>query len=147
MSTLLYRLVKKIVGDRPYDAEIDHNYMLRWFLLPRNRLCNIYYHQFIGSDAPIPHDHPWVSMSIVLKGQYIEHTPQGSHTRKEGHIGVRGAKSMHWIEISETVHTLFITGPRTRNWGFQCEDRWVSHDDYIRRRGSDRLANGCGEKA
>ncbi len=142
---LLFRLIKKIIGDRPFDVEVDKNYMERWFLIPRNRVFNIYFHRFIGSDAPIPHDHPWLCLSFILDGEYIEHTPNGSFKRSAGHVSLKPAKSLHWIEIESPVYTIFFTGPRYRDWGFQCENKWVPHKQYIEQRGSNRLANGCGE--
>ncbi len=142
---MLDRSDQKRIKNRPCDIVIDHDYMERWYLIPRNRFFNIYYHHFFGSDAPVPHDHPWVSLSVILDGQYIEHTPKGSFARKASNITFRGPKALHWIEIDQPVRTLFITGPRLRRWGFQCANRWVDFEEYIANRGDNRLANGCGE--
>src|ERR1700761_448041 len=50
-------------------------YMRRWWVIPRNRFFNIYLHNFLRSDDDRAlHDHPWVNMSILLWGRYIEHT-------------------------------------------------------------------------
>jgi len=124
---------------------IDVDYMERWFIIPRNRFFNIYFHHFFGSDAPTPHDHPWVSMGIILDGEYIEHTPKGDFIRKKGSVTFRLPSSLHWVEIDKPVYTLFITGPRVRRWGFQCKNRWVDFREYIDARGDNRLASGCGE--
>ncbi len=145
ITKLLLRLIEKHVLTRPYDVLVDEDYMRRWYIIPRNRFFNIYFHLFFGSDADTPHDHPWVSMSWILRGSYIEHTPQGDYVRKTGDITLRGPRALHWIEIDRPVYTLFLTGPRVRVWGFQCREKWYSHTDYIAARGPDRLANGCGE--
>lgn len=144
ITKLTLKLIRRITR-RPPDFIVDVDYMDRWYIIPRNRFFNIYFHNFIGSDAPTPHDHPWISLGWILQGQYIEHTPTGPHIRKQGDIRFRMPKSLHWIEIDKPVYTLFITGPRVRRWGFQCKDRWVDHETYIARRGGNRLASGCGE--
>ena len=125
---------------------VDVDYMERWFIIPRNRFFNIYFHRFFGSDAPTPHDHPWISLGVILDGEYLEHTPKGDFVRKTGNLTIRLPSSLHWIEIDKPVYTLFITGPRVRRWGFQCKDRWVDFREYIDRRGNNRLASGCGEE-
>lgn len=125
---------------------IAPEYMERWFMIPRNRFFNIYFHRFMGSDAPTPHDHPWFSFSLILKGSYIEHTPEGDYIRTEGDFTFRMPTALHWIEIDKPVYTLFITGPRVRRWGFQCKNGWMDFREYIGNRDSDRLASGCGEE-
>jgi hypothetical protein len=55
---------------RPPDVVIggkDHPYMLRWWVWPRNRVCNLYLHRFLRSDDDRAlHDHPWINVSIPL---------------------------------------------------------------------------------
>lgn len=141
----LFRLIKKITDSRPPDALIDIDYMERWYLIPRNRLFNIYAHRFIGSDAPTPHDHPWFSLGLILDGDYLEHTPKGTTHKRTGNISIRSPSYLHWIEIDQPVHTLFITGPNLFNWGFLCKSGWMDHEQYIAQRGPNRRASGCGE--
>jgi hypothetical protein len=125
-------------------------YLLRWWLIPRNPVFNIYLHQFWRSDDDRAlHDHPWVNMSIVLEGGYIEHTiaAGGIHSkapRNAGDVVLRSPRRAHRIELLTRrivtnedgkrtwttkelpCWTLFITGPRLRTWGFHCPDRgWV----------------------
>ena len=145
LTKLLLKLITNTMRHRPYDFLVDHDYMERWFIIPRNRFFNIYAHRFIGSDAPTPHDHPWFSLGWILSGQYVEHTPSGQSIKKAGSITLRAPSSLHWIEIDKPVITLFITGPRWRKWGFLCSTKWVPFDEYIARRGDDRMASGCGE--
>ena len=120
-------------------------------------LFNIYYHHFMGSDADTMHDHPWWSISFILKGGYDEHTPLKMHStgtcigiedinyKGQGSITFRRALDAHWIEIDKPVHTLFITGPKVRSWGFLCDKGWVHWKDYVVKRGNNRHGNGCGE--
>lgn len=110
---------------------IGHNYMRRWYIIPRNPLANIYLHEFKGSDDDRAlHTHPWWSCSIILAGWYLEHIPQFPLSpagptqaifRDTGAITSRPPEGAHRIEILATpAITLFITGPRIREWGFWC---------------------------
>ena len=145
ITKILFKLIKHLMKKRKCDLLVDIDYMERWYIIPRNRYFNIYAHYFIGSDANVPHDHPWYSFGWILKGEYIEHTVYGSETKKEGSKTFRTPNAFHWIEIDKPVYTLFITGPRIKNWGFLCGTKWIEHKKYIQKRGSNRLANGCGE--
>lgn len=51
-------------------------YMLRWWVIPRNKWFNIYLHKFLRDDEDrAAHNHPWVSWSFILKGSYTEYRP------------------------------------------------------------------------
>jgi len=56
---------------RPPDFVIgppDDPYMRRWWLLPRNRVLNVYLHHVRHDDDDRAlHDHPWASLSILLR--------------------------------------------------------------------------------
>jgi hypothetical protein len=143
-AKLLQALLWLTRNQQPYV--IDTDYLVRYYIIPKNRIFNIYLHYFTGSDAPTPHDHPWWSLGLILKGRYIEHTAKGSFVRKTGALSLRTPSTIHWIEIDQPIYTLFITGPNRHQWGFFCEDgNYYQHEDYMRRRGPDRLASGCGE--
>src|ERR1700684_1178987 len=49
-------------------------YMLRWYILPRNPLFNVYLHKFLRNDDDdrALHDHPWPSLSLLVKGWVVE---------------------------------------------------------------------------
>ena len=51
-------------------------YLLRWWLVPRNKVANAYLHKFFRSDDDrAHHDHPWLfNVTIMIKGRYFEHT-------------------------------------------------------------------------
>lgn len=55
----------------------ENPYLIRWWLLPRNRFpINIYLHRMLRSDDDRAlHDHPWWFLSIILSGGYIEIRP------------------------------------------------------------------------
>ena len=107
------------------------DYLRRWFVIPRNPLFNIYLHEFGRSDDDRAlHDHPWVSLSILLQGEYTEHriAAGGIHQRRVHRAGAviwRGLGYPHRTELhAGPVQTLFITGPRVRQWGFHCPKGW-----------------------
>lgn len=59
----------QVIGDQPDP------YLLRWYVIPRNPLFNVYLHKFLRDDDDRAlHDHPWWFVSVILHGGYIEHT-------------------------------------------------------------------------
>ena len=65
--------------------------------------------------------------------------------RKPGHVVFRGARSLHRLELlSPRVRTLFLTGPRVREWGFMAPEGWVPHERYKQSR---RLFDCLEEKS
>ena len=104
----------------------DNPYLKRWWIIKRNQWFNIYLHHFLRSDDDRAlHDHPWWNLSILLKGRYIEHMPKGQALRRRGQMVLRGATAAHRVELIDgPVWTLFITGPKIREWGFHCPLGW-----------------------
>lgn len=129
------RRLRRIAAQRPPDFVIGGQvepYLRRWWLIPRNRLFNVYLHEILRSDDDRAlHDHPWWNCSVVLAGYYIEHTiaAGGIHRREIRYVGrvvFRRATAAHRIEIVRPCWSLFITGPAVRSWGFHCpEIGWV----------------------
>lgn len=132
----------------------ENPYLLRWWIIPRNRFFNIYLHKFLRSDDDRAlHDHPWWSCSIILRGGYREHLPGGLiKLRHAGRIIFRRAEQAHRVElygvyITRPAWTLFITGPKVREWGFHCPQGWRHWRDFIgvpvgEARG-DEIGKGC----
>jgi len=112
---------------RKPDMVINHNYLKRWFVIPRNRFFNIYLHCFTGSDYDRAlHDHPWWSLSILMKGELIEHTFNAKKTIPRWLPIIRSAKRAHRIELVRgPAWTIFITGPKIRPWGFYSKAGWL----------------------
>ena len=140
----------------------DRPYLLRHFLIPRNPVFNIYVHQFLRSDDDRAlHDHPWLfNCSVLLDGGYIEHTPTGLFFRDSGDWKLRWGSAPHRVELVEVwpedpesdelselqpCWTIFITGPRIREWGFHCPKVWVHWRDFTDSRDSGSVGKGCGE--
>ena len=123
-------------------------YLRRWWVIPRNAGCNVYLHEILRSDDDRAlHDHPWPNTSMLLDGRYVEHTPEGSALREPGWIGSRPAEAAHRLEIlpGERAVSLFITGPKVREWGFHCPKGWVRWQDFTGGVNGELVGRGCGE--
>lgn len=126
-------------------------YMKRWWVIPRNRFFNIYLHHILRDDEDRAlHDHPWVNLSIVLRGCYYEVTPSdGGLLRKEGSFVLRRATAAHrlflphWQKKNIGTWSLFITGPVVREWGFHCPQGWRHWRDFVDGRDAGSIGKGC----
>jgi len=130
----------------------DNPYLLRWWIVPRNGLFNIYLHKFLRDDDDRAlHDHPWPSLSFVLGGGYIEHTPGRQWARTPGALVVRRATSAHRVELfrdgdsPRAAISLFFTGPHIRRWGFHCPNGWVHWKVFVQETDHGAVGRGCGE--
>lgn len=139
-----------LMADRDPDFIIGDHYLLRWWVIPRNQLYNLYLHDIRKSDDDrAMHDHPWENTSLLLSGGYIEHTPEGVFERKVGDIVHRKPTDLHRLEVipGQRAISLFATGPKVRDWGFQCPKGWVSWQDFTSPTDSSKTGRGCGEYA
>jgi hypothetical protein len=142
MDLMLERQPDFLIG--PADAP----YLRRWWVIPRNEMSNVYLHEILRSDDDRAlHDHPWQNTSVLLVGSYVEHTPEGSFVREPGSIVHRQATDCHRLEVNRgaRVVSLFITGPKVRDWGFHCPKGWVRWQDFVDDRDSGLVGRGCGE--
>lgn len=136
------------IMQREPDVIIGDNYLRRWWVIPRNNHHNMYLHEILRSDDDRAlHDHPWKNISWVIDGGYIEHLPDGiAIERRAGDIVQRHAEALHRLEIAEggRALSLFITGPKVREWGFACPQGWRHWRDFV---GEDttQVGRGCGE--
>ncbi|MBD2842686.1 hypothetical protein [Erythrobacter rubeus] len=137
---------------RAPDFVIGDNYLRRWWILPRNNYLNIYLHEFRRSDDDRAlHDHPWPSTSFIIEGGYLEHTPEGVFKRKAGDVVGREAEAMHRVELFKSgsgespAVSLFVTGSKVREWGFDCAQGWVSWMDFTNSEHPGQVGRGCGE--
>lgn len=139
-------------------GSLDRPYLLRWWVLPRNRLLNIYLHNIrFDDDDRAPHDHPWFSISFPIKGQLTEHRPdKAPRILRRFRPYIRRAKALHRLEVGSDRHdpealpqdvwTIFITGPKVRDWGFLCpQSLWVPWQDFVSSENPGEMGRGCGE--
>lgn len=148
------------VSNRSPDFVIgtpESPYLNRWYVIPRNRFFNVYLHQILRSDDDRAlHDHPWVNLSIVLRGAYREIMPSGHprHVgnemlkwRRRGSMVARWPSSAHRLEIDagRPCWSLFITGPKVREWGFWCPQGWKVWTAFVDSGNTGAVGPGCGE--
>jgi hypothetical protein len=125
----------QLMASREPDFIIGDNYLRRWWVIPRNREVNVYLHEINKSDDDRAfHDHPWANTSYLIRGSYIEHTPEGSFVREAGQTIERPATALHRLECVDNarVISLFMTGPIVREWGFDCPQGWRHWTEYTK---------------
>lgn len=138
---------KRIVMDRVENEPYLERYYV--FLRERDRFpFNVFLHKFLKSDPDDVHDHPWPYATLILKGGYWEWIPHfdtvGRKTgeyqvwRGPGHFRVSKARSFHRIELDPdiTAWTLFMPGPKQREWGFMVRNQWIQWEEYLKQRKS-----------
>ncbi len=136
-------------------------YLLRWWVIPRNRVLNVYLHCILRSDDDRAlHDHPWPFVSIILRNGYVEHRfddpdwrsdPQRRVRTRMTHHGERAVvfrlpRTPHRLQIlpDSWAMTLVITGPVIRPWGFWCPQGWRDSREYaIQTDDSSVIGRGC----
>jgi len=157
-----------IIGGR------EDPYLKRHWLIPRNRFLNIYVHEFLRSDDDRAlHDHPWLfNASWLIDGCYVEHTiAEGGvqhRTQRVGgdwkfrwgpaphrvelqtmadlleDAGIEGAQVWPWNAEPLPCWTVFITGPRCREWGFHCPDQgWIHWKRFTAPDDQGAIGKGC----
>ena len=143
-SGWLPRAIIRWASQRTPHRVIGERYLHRWHVLPRNRLCNVYLHKFLGDDDDRAlHDHPWISLSWCLAGRMVEYTASQTNAIDQGQFKYRKGRYAHRLEIVEgPVWTLFITGPKFREWGFHCPQGWRHWREFTDESG-DRIGRGC----
>mgnify|MGYP006972424590 CR=1 FL=1 len=128
-------------------------YLLRWHVIPRNPIFNVYLHCFLRSDDDrAHHDHPWLfNISRILRNAYTQHTITAGGTLIR-RIYVAGDWLFRWWAAPHRIElhrgpcwTLFITGPKVRSWGFYCPNRWVHWKEFTDADDHGAIGRGCGE--
>jgi hypothetical protein len=139
-------------------GEPERPYLRRWWIMPRNETCNVYLHEILRSDDDrAGHDHPWPNTSFVIEGQYEEiafwrdqpWVEEYRCTRRAGDVVQRQAEDTHRLILPDggRAISLFLTGPKVRDWGFWCPngERWVHWRDFTGGESGELVGRGCGE--
>ena len=136
-------------------------YLRRWWLISRNSYFNVYLHEMLLDDDVVLHDHPYWSVSLVLTNGLMENyklnpeTPELSKRRwlREGQVVLRSSTFAHQLIVAKPAWTLFVTGPRIREWGFWCPRGWIPWRQYVgegqdsgKPGGVSGIGRGCGEQ-
>lgn len=107
-------------------------YLRRWRVI-QTPLCSLYLHKIVRGDSdPFVHDHPWVFLSIILRGGYVEvRRDNFTHQLRERHVrwwNYMSRDDAHYIKTLDRnpTWTLLFVGRRRRTWGF-----WVPSREHI----------------
>lgn len=125
-------------------TDVDSEYIRRLHVLktPWFAIC---LHWILKPDAePYVHDHPVTFLSLILRGGYCEERQQvwsGYAQRDEVRTTHRTHRWFNFIRASKgdrhrITHvfpktlTVCFMGPKTREWGFWIDGKWVYWKDY-----------------
>lgn len=113
----------------------DCPYVIRWLI--ETPIGSIRIHHWLGPDDDRAfHDHPWWFVTLILKGGYTDHSPNGTEYLKFGNIRYRPALHRHTvIPDPKGAWTLLITGQKTRDWGFWWANKFVKANKWFASRG------------
>ena len=128
----------------------EQDYLLRIYLIPRNKILNVHLHVWHASDSydTVLHDHPWASLSILLRGRLTEHATADGSRPDSGKPVLRRKMRRFWPTFRRARHyhaievppgqkrrpvTLFLTGRVVRSWNFWCrrQEKELPHDTYL----------------
>jgi len=109
---------KERMGEDPNDP-----YLYRWTFIFFNYSIRI--HHWIRSDDDRHfHDHPWNFMSIILKGKYVNVTPEGKFHVEAISRWKSNAKDKHYLKIPEGgAWTVLLCGKPFHKWGFYVDGK------------------------
>lgn len=147
--------LRSLLSGKPHFAigGWENPYLLRWYLIPRNRWFNVYLHKFLRDDDDRAlHDHPWWFVSIVIKGGYFEYVEGArSLVRSAPSIAYRPAELRHRVRLFRDLATgkliscwtLVITGRKSREWGFWCPQGFVPWHEFVAPNDEGAVGRGC----
>ena len=119
-------------------------YLTRYYVIkkPFSWFPGIYIHYFHSGDNDLElHDHPWSrSFSIILKGSYREeyriNNSVSSRILSPGNINFVSGSKFHRVDLlDKQVWTLFISGPRVKDWGFwdRYTGKYTPHKEFFKK--------------
>lgn len=109
-------------------------YLERWILWLGFTLRVHKFHK--GDDDRAFHDHPWWFITIPLR-PYSERTPGNTvQVLRRFRPRFRPAKHRHIVQLIDArpVWTIIITGPKSKEWGFWEQDRFIHHSLWLKER-------------
>jgi len=147
---MLLKLLEKMDRKRiVYDRLDNEPYLERYYLFLKERKrfpFNVFLHKFLKSDPDDVHDHHWPFATLILRGGYWEWRPQFNQQGQKigevarwcgpGSFRTASATTYHRIELDPAVTcwTLFMPGPKQRDWGFLVRNVWVQWEQYLKQR-------------
>jgi len=137
LSNLSVKALKKIskrLKERKVVSPTGLLYLVRYYLLRKswhNLPFSVYIHHFNAPDWDRSlHDHPWIwGLSFIVSGGYVEERFNSKTkkidliTRNPWRINYLRGSDFHRIkELKGDVWTIFVSGKRTKKWGFMSDD-------------------------
>jgi len=100
-------------------------YLYRWTLIFFGYSIRLH-HWIKSDDRRYFHDHSCDLISIVIKGQYYNVTPEGKFLAKAWHPRKMKATQRHYLDIpKEGAWTIILCGRPYHKWGFYVNDhKW-----------------------
>jgi len=159
-ESVLTKILKALTFPRKPDFIITKGdgspYMLRWYILPRNKLLNIYLHNILASDDPRAlHDHRAHNISFIIKGSYIEHFQDKIIVRNAPCVVFRKGDTPHRIQLFKNpfitgrelpTWSIFIKLKDYREWGFWCPKGWRHWEEFVSKTDDgNSIGKGCSE--
>jgi hypothetical protein len=147
-------MTEKVQGGKPgsekrwaflegFDIGADGDPYLDRLRIIQTPLFGVYLHHIHREDRDQdPHDHPWVFISLVLAGAYMEKVFPDKKNLAEHELRYHprwclaklGREAAHMItDISpDPLWTLVVTGPRRSDWGFWREGKFIPWREYTK---------------
>jgi hypothetical protein len=133
-----------------------HGIYLSRFTLARLGAVRVYLNRFHRGDEDLElHDHPWRwAVSLILSGGYTEERRDGVRVslrvRVPGNLNVILGDTFHRIaSVQPDTWTLFVAGPRAKDWGFwnRVGGTFTPWRDFLRTKGLSLADEGWSPKA
>lgn len=138
-------------GQRFVIGKPGNPMMERWRLI-QTPLFGLYVHFIYREDLDrVPHDHPWVFRTLVLRGGYNEQVFD-----RPGSVGPESFRYKVWhrwsvhrfplhhahriVGVAPGTVTLVLVGRKLRMWGFYDGDRWIDYRDALGLRPTEGIA-------
>lgn len=142
----LEKYLKKFLNSKNIADQYGNVYLTRYYVFrkPVWWLPSLYIHKFQRSDPdPELHNHPFdYSLSLILKGSYHEEYLDKDNCIKErivkaGMFNYITSSKFHRIDLKNgDVWTLFLSGRKTKPWGFLDKDtrEYADHTTHVTRK-------------
>lgn len=106
-------------------------YLIRWRL--ETPVGSLRVHHWLGPDDDRHfHDHPWDFTTFVVKGGYVDKSPDGEQHLKAPTVQRRAATHQHTVYPDPGgAWTIVFTGPKVRNWGFWVAGKFKKANKYF----------------
>lgn len=140
---------KHVLGrsDVVFDGAL---YMNRWRVI-HTPWFGVRVHKIVRSDGERAlHDHPFSFVSLILRGGYVEQTPDGKRrVFKAGDLNFKSADALHRLDLFRKGLVLGFNGPNTIEDAVQEIPAWtiVVRGPVIRRWGFLDVPPGAWEDA